>query len=71
MDYLTTKQVAEKWGISQRRVAKLCSEGRIEGAKVMGKTWVIPDNTEKPEDKRHKNTEQILETDTEDIEYGC
>jgi len=57
MDYLTTKQVAEKWGISQRRVAKLCSEGRIEGAKLMGNVWLVPENSKKPEDKRLKNAE--------------
>ena len=55
MDYLTTKEMAEKWGISQRRVAKLCSEGRIEGAKLMGKTWWVPEDDEKPEDMRKKN----------------
>lgn len=58
MEYLTTTQIAEKWNISRRRVAKLCSEGRINGAKLMGKTWWVPDNVEKPEDQRKtKNKE--------------
>ena len=39
MEYLTTTQIAEEWNISRRRVAKLCAEGRIDGAKLMGKTW--------------------------------
>ncbi len=52
MDYLTTQEAAEKWGISRRRVSKLCQEGRIDGAKLMGKVWLVPDNVAKPVDKR-------------------
>ena len=32
MEYLSAKEVAEKWNISRRRVQKLCVEGRIPGA---------------------------------------
>lgn len=52
MDYLTTAECAIKWKISQRRVAIYCKEGRIEGAALKGRTWLIPENTEKPEDPR-------------------
>lgn len=52
MDYLTTSEMAEKWGISRRRVTTLCNSGRIEGAVLKGKTWLIPADTEKPDDKR-------------------
>ena len=54
MDYITTKQAAEKWQISDRRVLQYCNDGRIGGAKKMGNTWLIPQNTEKPTDKRRK-----------------
>lgn len=54
MEYLTAAQTAEKWNISRRRVSKLCSEGRIEGAKLMGNVWFIPEEAKKPEDKRKK-----------------
>ena len=54
MEYLTTKQIAEKWSISQRRVSKLCAEGRIDGAELMGKTWLVPADTKKPLDNRLK-----------------
>ena len=57
MEYLTTKEVAIKWGISQRRVSKLCSEGRIEGALLKGKTWLIPENVQRPIDPRKKHHE--------------
>ena len=53
MEYLTTTEIAEKWNISRRRVATLCKEGRIEGAILKGKTWLVPNNSVKPGDPRH------------------
>ena len=59
MDYLTTNEIAEKWGISSRWVTELCNEGRIKGAAQMGRTWIIPKNAEKPEElKRGKKPER-------------
>lgn len=55
MEYLTTAEFAEKWGISQRRVGVYCKEGRLEGAIIKGKTWLIPANSEKPLDPRKAN----------------
>lgn len=52
MDYLTTAEMSEVWGISSRRIALLCSEKRIDGAIKKGKTWLIPSDTEKPNDPR-------------------
>ena len=54
MDYLTTMEIAEKWGISARRVQILCKEGRIEGAVLKGRFWLIPDSAEKPANPRKK-----------------
>lgn len=55
MNYISAKEVAEKWGISKRRVQILCSENRINGAIKVGMVWVIPANAEKPNDARLKN----------------
>lgn len=52
MDFMSAKQAADLWGISQRRVAILCSEDRVEGAKYVGKMWLIPCDTNKPIDAR-------------------
>lgn len=46
MDYLSIKQLSEKWGISKRRIQTLCSTDRIPGAKKVGYSWIIPDNAE-------------------------
>ena len=37
MEYSTVAEVAEKWGISQRSVRNYCAQGRIPGAKLIGK----------------------------------
>lgn len=50
--YISAKEAAEKWNISQRRVSILCSENRIFGAMMVGNMWIIPANAEKPLDKR-------------------
>lgn len=52
MDFLTTAEMSEIWGISTRRISLLCSEGRVTGAVKKGKTWLIPKDAKKPEDPR-------------------
>ncbi len=52
LSFISAKEAAEKWNISQRRVAILCSENRIVGAMMVGNMWIIPGNAEKPIDKR-------------------
>ena len=52
-DLITAKEAAEKWGISARRVGKLCSSGRVVGARKKANLWLIPDDLEKPKDNRH------------------
>ena len=56
----TAKQIAEKWGISDRRVRILCENGQIEGAYRTGKTWFVPETATKPVDRRMKTKESLL-----------
>ena len=56
MDYIAAKQAAERWGISLRRVQKLCSEGRIPSVERVGRDWLIPRDAEKPADARKRTT---------------
>ena len=58
--YMTVKQAAEKWGISDRRVRILCSEGKIPGVTREGRSWKIPADAKKPEDGRYKTAESLL-----------
>lgn len=54
MEYLTTTEMSKEWHITARRIARLCSENRIEGVIKKGKTWLISKETKKPEDRRVK-----------------
>lgn len=58
--FITVKQAAEKWGISDRRIRVLCSEGKIPGAYQEGRGWKIPADAEKPADGRYRSKESIL-----------
>lgn len=57
--YISLKETAEKWGIGDRRINTLCLQNRIPGAFKIGNTWAIPENAEKPVDKRIKSGKYI------------
>ena len=59
--FITVKQASGKWGISERRVRALCSEGKIPGAFQEGRGWKLPADASKPEDGRYKSKESIFE----------
>ena len=48
MNYISVADAAKKWGVSERSVRNYCAEGRVSGATLVGKTWMIPENAEKP-----------------------
>ena len=57
MEYITVRQAAERWNISPRLVQKYCAQGRIEGARKFGASWVVPACAQKPDDPRRKKTQ--------------
>ena len=63
LDAISVKEAAEKWQISERRIQKLCENGRIEGVKRFGHSWMIPADAKKPYDlrKRRKAVENEVE----------
>lgn len=48
MDYITATEAALRWGLSERSVRNYCAQGRVPGAILIGKTWSIPSDAEKP-----------------------
>ena len=54
MEYMSCPEAAKKWGISERRVQKLCEDNRIPGVAKFSRMWLIPKNAEKPTDGRKK-----------------
>ena len=59
MEYRTTVEMSKKWGISERRVQKLCEENRIPGVAKFSRMWLIPKDAEKPIDKRKKGASNL------------
>jgi hypothetical protein len=68
MDWMTTKEASELWGISTRRIQILCDNGKVEGAQRLGNIWVIPKGMAKPIDGRTKNG-RVQKAEMADI-YG-
>lgn len=52
---MSVKQAAALWNISERRVSGLCKENKIPGAVKSGRFWMIPQDAQKPADKRIKS----------------
>ena len=52
MEYLTVRETARKWNLSDRMVQQFCTAGRIPGAQKFGNSWAIPADAEKPRDPR-------------------
>lgn len=50
--FLSTREIAKKWGVSEAWVSTLCKQGRISGAEKSGRSWIIPEEAKKPDDKR-------------------
>lgn len=63
MEYMSAQEAANLWGISKRRVQKLCSQGRIDGVMKVGIVWAIPRDAKKPADARYKSTTKNTEND--------
>lgn len=57
-EYISAPEAAVKWGISERRVQKLCEEGRIPGVAKFSRMWLIPKDAQKPIDGRIKGRKE-------------
>ena len=59
MEYISVKQFAEKYGVSERTIRNYCASGKIDGAFLTGKTWNIPEDAVLPQ-KRKKKPSPLL-----------
>ena len=56
MKYLTSREISKIWGVSERSVRNYCASGRVVGAYLKGKTWMVPEDAAKPKRQiRHSN----------------
>lgn len=61
MNFSSVAEVAKLWSMSERSVRNYCAEGRIPGAILVGKTWMIPSDAAKPNRKaRTGNSKKTL-----------
>lgn len=54
MDYITVREAAQKWKISQRLVQQYCQDGRLAGARKFGGAWAIPADARKPANTKNE-----------------
>ena len=62
---MTVQQAAEKWGLSRRRVSRLCQDGRVPGAvKLSERYWLMPSDGRQ---SCHKAQTKCLEEEANDL----
>lgn len=50
--FMTIKEIAAQWNLTERRVQKMCADGLIEGVQRFGNSWAIPKDAKRPVDGR-------------------
>ena len=72
MEYISVLEAAKKWGISERRVQKLCEENRIPGVTKFSYMWLVPKDAKKPKDERFKHRDKSEPVTIENVinQYG-
>lgn len=50
--YITVQEAAEKWGVTDRQIQLWCKSGKIAGATMLSRIWIIPENAQRPVQKR-------------------
>ena len=46
--FISVKEAAERWEVTERQVQRMCVAGKIEGVTRFSNTWAIPVDTVKP-----------------------
>ncbi len=64
MDYMSVREAAKHWNVSERWIQKLCEDSRIAGVKRFGRSWMIPKDAKKPNDLRRKGGENHVQSST-------
>ena len=60
MEYISVKQYAEKYDISERTARNYCASGKIDGAYLVGKSWNIPADAGLPKRSKKKKRSPLL-----------
>ena len=60
MEYVSTTQIAKVWGVSRKTVNRYAAEGKIEGAYLVGNTWMIPADAQKADAEARTADEDVF-----------
>ena len=60
MEYISVKEFAEKYGISERTARNYCALGKIDGAFLVGKTWNVPKDAMLPTRRKRPKVSPLL-----------
>lgn len=52
--YITVQEAAEKWTVTERQVQLWCKAGKIPGATMLSRIWIIPDDAKRPSPPHNK-----------------
>ena len=58
MDFISVKEAAELWNVSERWVQKFCVEDRIPNVQKFGRSWMIPKEAVRPDDLRKNKAKE-------------
>lgn len=50
LEYITVRDAANKWKISEKDILSLCQKDKIIGVAKLGDKWIIPKNANKPKE---------------------
>lgn len=63
MKYISVSEFAQRYGVSERTARNYCSQGKIEGAYLVGKTWNIPEDAQLPSRRsKSRRVSPLLQT---------
>ena len=55
MDFISVKEYAAAHGLAERTVRNYCVQGKIPGARLVGKTWSLPADAALPQRRNVRN----------------
>lgn len=72
MKYLTSAEISKTWKVSERSVRNYCASGRVVGAYLKGKTWMVPENATKPKRQNRHSSKMptLLDVLVREKEHG-
>ncbi len=79
MEYISTKEAAEKWEMSEQAVRRFCRNGKVPGAIQDGSTWLVPEKARRPRkserigidtSRLHPLAKKLVQQKTKKIYHG-